>query len=240
MAVVVDFCRSPSVGEPALRKADEAAYMSQWELPDETRKGDIGILFAAGRRRCYLGWETIESNWRVGRSGLWEGEDHVLANWHLFREPIPAAEVEEAIGFRAPSGPCVVDEAVGRRLFAYLRTPRAPEARAIEGILTESRRRSRTRSPKLRNAKLAQAGGQCEGCRTDFSKLPGGLDGRRVLTVHHREQLSAFDEPRTVTVDDLAVLCANCHMLVHSDPKKTMPVDELARRLRTRRGSNVG
>lgn len=230
MAVVIDYCARPSVGETALRAHNEAAYLLEWALPPDARKGDIGILFAGGRRRCYLGWESIDSNWRTARSGSWRGESYVLADWHLFRGPVPAAEVYEAVGFSAPARECVVPEPIGRRLLTYLRQPHSAEARAIEGILTESRRMSRSRSPALRKQKLAQARGRCEGCGVDFSKL-SNVDGMRVLTVHHREQLSAFDEPRTTRLDDLAVLCANCHMLVHADPKQAMAVEELAKRL---------
>jgi 5-methylcytosine-specific restriction protein A len=68
-------------------------------------------------------------------------------------------------------------------------------------------------------------------CGADYSK-PRGLNGRRVLTVHHREQLSAFEEPAETTVDELAVVCANCHLLIHSDPKAAMPVEDLQKILR--------
>jgi 5-methylcytosine-specific restriction endonuclease McrA len=233
--VLIDFCARPSLGEPALLADDEGAYMYEWALPSDARKGDVAVLFAAGRRQCYLGWESILSDWRTGRSGNWSGEWYVRADWHLFREPVPAAEVFEATGFAPPRKECVVDEPLGRRVITYLRQPRSAEARAIEGILTESRRTSRSRSPALRRQKLATSRGRCEGCGVDFSRLPGKLDGRRVLTVHHRSQLSAFDEPRTTSLDDLAVLCANCHMLVHADLKRAMLVEELASRLRRRR-----
>jgi 5-methylcytosine-specific restriction endonuclease McrA len=231
VAVVIDFCARPSVGESALRADDEAVYMYEWALPGLTRKGDVAVLFAAGRRQCYLGWESINSNWRTGRSGAWDGEPYVLADWHMFREPIPAAEVYEAVGFAPPRRDSVVEEPLGLRLLSDVRQPRSSEALAIEGILTESRRTSRSRNPALRRQKLAQANGRCEACRVDFAKLPRGLDGLLVLTVHHRQQLSAFDEPRTTSLQDLAVLCANCHMLVHSDRRKAMPVEELAKRL---------
>lgn len=197
--MVIDFCARPSVGESALRAEDEAVYKYEWALPSEAAKGDVAVLFAGGRRQCYLGWESINSNWRTGRSGAWDGELYVLADWHLFREPIPAAEVYEAVGFAAPRSDSVVEEPVGRRLLAYVRQPRSREALVIEGILTESRRTSRSRSPALRKQKLVQANGHCEACRVDFAKLSGGLDGLRVLTVHHRQQLSAFDEPRTTS-----------------------------------------
>jgi predicted HNH restriction endonuclease len=53
--------------------------------------------------------------------------------------------------------------------------------------------------------------------------------GDKVFEVHHRAPLSKASAPVRTTLDDLAVLCANCHRTVHS----TKDVDENFRRLRT-------
>ncbi len=92
--------------------------------------------------------------------------------------------------------------------------------------MTESRRTNRSRSDALRHEKLRRVGGICEACKTDYSHWRG-VDGSRVLTVHHRQQISATDEPRESSIDDLAVLCANCHMLVHADPRQALAVEQL-------------
>jgi predicted HNH restriction endonuclease len=56
-----------------------------------------------------------------------------------------------------------------------------------------------------------------------------------VLQVHHRKQLASNDSPRLTKLRDLAVLCANCHMLVHMDPYKAIAVEKLRKMLaRTR------
>lgn len=234
MAVVIDFCRRPSVGESALRSGDEATWWGEWELPDETRRGDTGLLFAAGRRQCFIGVESIESGWKRMRSGPHAGDWYVESTWRLFRNPISAAAVEEATGFRAPRDCAVLDDLDGQRVEAFLRRPRSQEALAIEGIVTEVRRRSRSRNPRLRTEKLRHAGGVCEACDVNYSTYRG-LDATRVLTVHHRHQLSAFDEPRTTSLDDLAVLCANSHMLIHANPKSALSVEELSSRLGSKR-----
>jgi 5-methylcytosine-specific restriction enzyme A len=83
----------------------------------------------------------------------------------------------------------------------------------------------------LRAEKLRRSRSTCEACGTKFAGIRG-IDASRVLTVHHREQISAFDEPRTTSLDDLAVVCANCHMLIHADPKHAVPVEELAAKLK--------
>lgn len=103
--------------------------------------------------------------------------------------------------------------------------PVASEA-DIEGTMTEARCFKRKRSRRLRDAAFEQARGVCCVCERDFSGL---LDGRgvRALQVHHREQLSSRDVPAVTTIDGLAVVCANCHMLLHLDPQEAMKVETL-------------
>lgn len=96
----------------------------------------------------------------------------------------------------------------------------------LEGLVTEVVRFQRKRSRKLRDLAFQQANGVCCVCERDFSKLLGGR-GMRVLQVHHRDQLAARDEPTLTTVSDLAVVCANCHLLLHLDANKALNVDEL-------------
>jgi DNA-binding protein HU-beta len=101
---------------------------------------------------------------------------------------------------------------------------------AIENTLTEVRRYIRSRDRTLRQAAINNAGGICVGCKTNFGAFLGGL-GARVLQVHHRKQLAASNAPAITGVKDLVVVCANCHMLIHADPKKAMSIMTLRRRL---------
>lgn len=109
--------------------------------------------------------------------------------------------------------------------------PSAKEvAQAVEGIAREITVTTRSRSDTLRRAALENAKGVCEACGTDYSGLLGGL-GKRVLQVHHRQQLSLSDEPKVNGIEDVAVVCANCHLIIHADMSNAMPVEELRRRL---------
>lgn len=97
---------------------------------------------------------------------------------------------------------------------------------AREGETVEQRTYVRERDRRLRNEVMNQSKGFCEGCGTDYSKK---LDGKaiRVLQVHHKKQLGWSDKPRLTKTSDLAVLCANCHLLIHIDPKKPITVKSL-------------
>ena len=58
----------------------------------------------------------------------------------------------------------------------------------------------------------------CEVCGFDFSVTYGSV-GEGFCEVHHLSPLSASDESVTTTLADLAVLCSNCHRIIHrSDP----------------------
>ena len=43
---------------------------------------------------------------------------------------------------------------------------------------------------------------------------------------------SVIDIPFVRGVSDLVVVCANCHLLIHLDPKKALSVQRLRKRLR--------
>ena len=97
---------------------------------------------------------------------------------------------------------------------------------AVEGLAQEVVVLSRARSGALRKAALARAKGTCEACEVRFGSVLGGR-GVRVLQVHHRQQLAMNDVPRVTKVKDLAVVCANCHALLHMQPKRALTVEKL-------------
>jgi hypothetical protein len=101
-----------------------------------------------------------------------------------------------------------------------------PRLADYEGAITEFLGIRRKRSAPLRISALRASRGVCAACGQDFSAVLAGR-GWRVLQVHHRKQLSSTDHPRLTSADDLAVLCSNCHLLVHFDPKDALAVEDL-------------
>lgn len=78
----------------------------------------------------------------------------------------------------------------------------------------------RERDPRLRAAKIAAAlssTGQvrCEVCDFD-SGVFYGRRGRNYIEVHHRTPLHVSGATVT-TLDDLALLCSNCHRMIHNE-----------------------
>lgn len=54
-----------------------------------------------------------------------------------------------------------------------------------------------------------------EGNRFDFATQYPSRLGEGFIEVHHLSPLSTQDEPRKTTLDDLLVVCANCHRMIH-------------------------
>ncbi|MFB7916581.1 HNH endonuclease [Streptomyces sp. NPDC056061] len=89
---------------------------------------------------------------------------------------------------------------------------------AVEGRLLVRWTLHRERDRGLRARKIAQAEKlghplQCEVCTFDFGRSYGPL-GEGYVEVHHRLPLHVSG-PRETRLDDLALLCANCHRMCH-------------------------
>jgi hypothetical protein len=79
----------------------------------------------------------------------------------------------------------------------------------------------RERSPKLRDDKLAAFAAEhgmlhCELCGVQERGPYPHAFSRRVFEVHHYRPLSIAEAPVRTTLQDLVVLCANCHRAVHA------------------------
>lgn len=90
---------------------------------------------------------------------------------------------------------------------------------ASEGKLIPRLHMVRERSGKLtrqkKEAVLEVKGNlECEVCSFDFEAEYGDL-GIGFCEVHHRKPLSELDGTVETTLEDLAVVCANCHRMLH-------------------------
>ena len=95
---------------------------------------------------------------------------------------------------------------------------------AIEGESLVALGRHRAREQWLRNEKIAEFknanGGRlpCQACQFDFFQAYGEI-GRDYAQVHHLKPLSDRTKPSLTKLNDLAVLCANCHVMIHRGDK---------------------
>jgi 5-methylcytosine-specific restriction protein A len=85
------------------------------------------------------------------------------------------------------------------------------------------------RNPKLAKRARAHYGVNCQVCAFNFQERYGDI-GSGFIEVHHLTQLALTAGPRIATLDDVCVVCANCHRMMH---RRTPPftVEEMKRRV---------
>lgn len=100
---------------------------------------------------------------------------------------------------------------------------------ASEGGLLERRHLARERDPKIKRRKIAavvKSSGtiSCEVCGFDFAQTYGKR-GQEYIECHHRTPLHVSG-PVSTRVTDLALLCSNCHRMIHRG-RPWLTVEEL-------------
>ena len=99
-----------------------------------------------------------------------------------------------------------------------------PELTGLEGMVRSRLIKHRSRERALRDAKLRQtreSGAlRCEvpRCGFDFAQRYGAL-GEGYAQVHHLRPLADSKGPIETRLSDLAVVCANCHAMIHLNGK---------------------
>ena len=110
----------------------------------------------------------------------------------------------------------------------------ADEEEFPEGRLLTRQHKTRERDPNAVRRKkedVLQSTGalQCEACEFDFEVFYGAL-GKAFAECHHRVPLSALREEAATRLKDLAIVCANCHRMLHRS-KPMLTVEGLRERL---------
>jgi len=97
-----------------------------------------------------------------------------------------------------------------------------PEGRLLTQ-LHKRRERNPVAAQKKKNKFLETTGAlACEVCDFDFHIIYGTM-GNGFAECHHRKPLSELTESQITRLDDLAIVCANCHRMLHrARPWKTV------------------
>lgn len=94
----------------------------------------------------------------------------------------------------------------------------AREGRLSQRLVWHRHRERSLRLAKLKEARTRHPEGrlvcQVPGCSFDFEDVYGQVGGG-YAEVHHLEQLAKLESEQLTTLDDLIVICANCHRIVH-------------------------
>ncbi|NRR90831.1 HNH endonuclease [Winogradskyella undariae] len=89
------------------------------------------------------------------------------------------------------------------------------------------------RQPSIKNEAIKIHGLECVACGFNFQDFYGDW-GKGFIEVHHIQPLSENKgiEIETNPKTDLAVLCANCHRMVHRKKNITLSVQELKEKIK--------
>ncbi|MBI1801905.1 MAG: HNH endonuclease [Chloroflexi bacterium] len=98
--------------------------------------------------------------------------------------------------------------------------------RFIEGGVQEITVELRRRNRQLRAQAIAKYGQSCQVCGFNFGKFYGAL-GEGYIEVHHLIPLSNNKKERAIAIKDVAVVCANCHRILHHKGREPLPLNEL-------------
>ena len=106
---------------------------------------------------------------------------------------------------------------------------------ALEGAVLTRLHRFRERDRGIverRKAKVLKEAGTlaCEACGFDFRKVYGPR-GDGFIECHHTQPVSALKSGEKTKIADLALLCANCHRMIHVT-RPWLTVEELKSVLR--------
>ena len=71
------------------------------------------------------------------------------------------------------------------------------------------------RNPLLRRDAIAKYGMTCMVCGFNFDKVYGKDIAKGYIEVHHEKMLSEIKGEREVSVEDVKVVCSNCHRIMH-------------------------
>ena len=94
-----------------------------------------------------------------------------------------------------------------------------------------SKNRKSLRNPKLAAFRAQHGHLFCESCDESGGKYDAGIRDS-IFEVHHRKKIADYsDEGEITKLDDLAVLCSNCHNAIHSTPTM-LDVEEFGAQVR--------
>ncbi|MES3028910.1 MAG: HNH endonuclease [Pseudomonadota bacterium] len=143
----------------------------------------------------------------IGKAGLSRGAKGEQAVWEAYRADFPSLAIAAAAIRLA-----IDDQSVAL-------SPDPDDYEASEGAIVLRLHRSRERDRNLVEKKKAHALAAqgrlvCEVCAFDFSDAYG-TPGQGFIEAHHRKPISTLRLGEKTRLADLALVCANCHRILH-------------------------
>lgn len=200
-----------------------------------------GEMITAGHTDHYGFQEQVFELNETGHEILIQIMEQEWLDWDNPDSPIPAAQSYETMQSYFETGVGQVCEIVDHEVNVNV----AEIARDVEGVLDvydidnlkklphrtfeegKARFVQHSRLEKTRNAGLIREAKTlfkaengrlfCEACGFDF-EITYGDRGSNYIEAHHKTPISQLEEATEVTVVDLAMVCSNCHRMLHRPP----------------------
>jgi hypothetical protein len=192
------------------------------------RRGVIAFAEATSNpnseRRVYLKYEPLSRP-------LW---DDVARNARVFKTLTVMAS-QQGLGpyhvteqqYEAIRGLAANLDDLAKSVKAAIKAEDIERGVGLEGHLKKALVNRYERDPRLRLEAIRLHGVECSGCGFNFEDVYG-RHGRDYIHVHHVKPLSMYGGGRLVNVKkDMAVVCANCHAMIHKDPNAPLSIAAL-------------
>lgn len=101
---------------------------------------------------------------------------------------------------------------------------------ALEGDKYKAEVTFRKRNRALIEAKKSNSDGNCEVCGFNFTKFYRGFS-KYCLVAHHLNPIGNRETGSQTSIDDIALLCPNCHIAVHTEDPP-MKLEKLKKRIK--------
>ena len=99
-----------------------------------------------------------------------------------------------------------------------------------EGNRYKSEAMFRSRNRALIGAKKMSSNYSCEVCGMTFKEVYGKI-GNGYIIAHHKNPIGNIEKTATTTLDDIALVCANCHAMLHTK-NPPLSLDELRNKMK--------
>lgn len=203
-----------------------AAYETTGLKPSPTFRNPNGVSM---KLQNFKRFDPLYS--ASGRAGLQKGNKDEAEVWALFSsKPELLSAVVEGI-----RGAITLHSIDGSLAASDSGVEEAQEGRVLTR-LHQFYERDRGLAARKKKQALARSGALiCEACGFDFVQQYGEL-GQGVIEVHHKTPLHTLRAGVKTRLTDLALLCANCHRLIHSR-KQWLSLPELVEAMRGARAA---
>lgn len=158
-----------------------------------------------------------------GKTGLRGGAYLEEEVWNEFSiDPTHCRRVADAIK-KSISSPN--DDSTSSEIAVEYGIEEAPEGRLLTRIHITRERNRKLIASKLRQVMNKQGKLECEVCKFNFEKHYGSR-GSGFLECHHIKPVASLEDGDKTHLDDLALLCSNCHRVIHRT-KPWLSIEEL-------------